>query len=190
MRIFIKEGSLTDGDESVLVNASNTNAQLGTGVSAAIRQACGKGYQEKIFAALEEKFHGPMKPGEVLLTDAGTHPRAAWVAHVAVMDYRWHEAFDQCGVLADVSNGFVKSAKGAASYEKVDQSHVTRRTEREDSTTPLVRGDAAADVAGREQSLRDQFGGGRTRRGRIGPSQREHFRMGIQVRNRRRQPAS
>lgn len=88
MKVFIKEGSLTDGDESVLVNASNTNAQLGTGVSAAIRQACGKGYQEKLFAALEQKFHGPMKPGEVLLTDAGTHPRAAWVAHVAVMDYR------------------------------------------------------------------------------------------------------
>ena len=88
MKVFIKQGSLTDGDESVLVNASNTNAQLGTGVSAAIRQACGKGYQEKVLAALEHHFHGPMKPGEVLLTHAGTHPRAVWVAHVAVMDYR------------------------------------------------------------------------------------------------------
>lgn len=88
MKVFIKQGSLTDGDESVLVNASNTNAQLGTGVSAAIRQACGKGYQEKVLAALDHFFHGPMKPGDVLLTHAGTHPRAVWVAHVAVMDYR------------------------------------------------------------------------------------------------------
>lgn len=88
MKIIIRQGSLTDGDESVLVNASNTNAQLGTGVSAAIHQACGKGYQEKILAELERQFHGPMQPGQVLLTDAGTHPRAAWVAHVAVMDYR------------------------------------------------------------------------------------------------------
>lgn len=88
MKVFIKQGSLTDGDESVLVNASNTNAQLGTGVSAAIRQACGEGYQEKVLAALEHHFHGPMKPGQVLLTHAGTHPRAVWVAHVAVMDYR------------------------------------------------------------------------------------------------------
>lgn len=88
MKVLIREGSLTDGDESVLVNASNTNVQLGTGVSAAIRQACGKDYQEKVLAALEHQFHGPMKPGEVLLTHAGTHPRAVWVAHVAVMDYR------------------------------------------------------------------------------------------------------
>ncbi len=29
-----------------------------------------------------------MPPGEVLVTDAGTHPRAKWVAHIAVMDYR------------------------------------------------------------------------------------------------------
>ncbi len=88
MMVILKQGSLTDGDESVLVNASNTNAQLGTGVSAAIRQACGKGYQENVLAALERHFKGPMRPSEVLLTHAGTHPRAVWVAHVAVMDYR------------------------------------------------------------------------------------------------------
>lgn len=88
MRVLIKQGSLTDGDESVLVNASNTNAQLGTGVSAAIRQACGKGYQEKLLAELQRQFRGPMRPGQVMLTDAGAHPRAKWVAHVAVMDYR------------------------------------------------------------------------------------------------------
>jgi O-acetyl-ADP-ribose deacetylase (regulator of RNase III) len=88
MKVVIKQGSLTDGDESVLVNASNTNAKLGTGVSAAIHQACGKGYQEKLFAELERQFKGPMKPGQVMITDAGTHPRAKWVAHVAVMDYR------------------------------------------------------------------------------------------------------
>ena len=88
MKVTIRQGSLTDGDESVLVNASNTNAQLGTGVSAAIRQACGAGYQEKVLAMLEHQFHGPMLPGQVLLTHAGTHPRAVWVAHVAVMDYR------------------------------------------------------------------------------------------------------
>jgi O-acetyl-ADP-ribose deacetylase len=88
MKILIKQGSLTDGDESVLVNASNTNAQLGTGVSAAIRQACGKGYQDKLLLELGRQFKGPMKPGQVMMTDAGTHPRAKFVAHVAVMDYR------------------------------------------------------------------------------------------------------
>jgi O-acetyl-ADP-ribose deacetylase (regulator of RNase III) len=81
-------GSLTDGPETVLINASNTNAQLGSGVSGAIRVACGPGYQKVLDAALLEAFGGPMAPGEVLVTHAGNHPTAKWVAHVAVMDYR------------------------------------------------------------------------------------------------------
>lgn len=88
MRVELREGSLTEGTETVLVNASNTNAELGSGVSAAIRQACGKGYQQAVFDELQRVFHGPMEPGEVLLTHAGSAPHAKWVAHVAVMDYR------------------------------------------------------------------------------------------------------
>jgi O-acetyl-ADP-ribose deacetylase (regulator of RNase III) len=84
----VVHGSLTEGSEQVLVNASNTNCQLGSGVSGAIRRACGPGYQEHIVAALHARFGGPMPPGEVLLTDAGSHPNARYVAHVAVMDYR------------------------------------------------------------------------------------------------------
>lgn len=86
--VDVKRGSLTEGKELVLVNASNTNALLGSGVSAAIRAACGPGYQERICAALERRFGGPMEPGAVLITDAGAHPSARYVAHVAVMDYR------------------------------------------------------------------------------------------------------
>lgn len=81
-------GSLTDGGESVLVNASNTNADLGSGVSFAIRRACGPDFQAQLHRALRDTFGGPMAPGQVLVTHAGTHPRAKWVAHVAVMDYR------------------------------------------------------------------------------------------------------
>ena len=88
MRILCKQGSLTEGEEKVLVNASNTGVDLGSGVSAAIRAACGPAYQEAIHRALYEQFRGPMEPGEVLITDAGTHPTAKFVAHIAVMDYR------------------------------------------------------------------------------------------------------
>lgn len=88
MRISLRQGSLTDGDESVLVNASNTNARLGSGVSAAIRGACGKDYQAFLDAELARQFGGPMPPGEVMVTHAGAHPRAKYVVHVAVMDYR------------------------------------------------------------------------------------------------------
>lgn len=87
MEVRVTHGSLTDGDETVLVNASNTNLQLGSGVSHAIRVACGGGYQAQLNAVLEKRG-GALEPGEVVMTDAGKHPRAKWVAHVAVMDYR------------------------------------------------------------------------------------------------------
>lgn len=88
MNIQVVQGSLTDGSDTLLVNASNTNVALGSGVSGAIRRACGPGYQAHIEQAMDEAHGGPMKPGEVLITDAGAHPRARWIAHVAVMDYR------------------------------------------------------------------------------------------------------
>ncbi len=87
--IAVVQGSLTDGEETVLVNASNTNVALGSGVSGAIRRACGgEAYQQHIRQKMVDRFRGPMTPGDVLMTDAGSHPSAKWVAHVAVMDYR------------------------------------------------------------------------------------------------------
>lgn len=87
MKVAVAQGSLTRGSETLLVNASNTNAALGSGVSGAIRAACGPGYQEHIARALNDTYGGPMEPGQVLITDAGSHS-ARWVAHAAVMDYR------------------------------------------------------------------------------------------------------
>ena len=88
MVIKLAQGSLTEGNQAVLVNASNTNAELGSGVSGAISRSCGRGYQAQLRLELTQKFGGPMIPGQVLMTHAGMHPRAKWVAHVAVMDYR------------------------------------------------------------------------------------------------------
>lgn len=86
--ITLHHASLTDGPETVLVNASNTTVYLGSGVSAAIRRACGFGYQDHIQEALARVHGESMEPGMVLMTDAGTHPTARHVAHIAVMDYR------------------------------------------------------------------------------------------------------
>jgi len=86
--ILVKHGSLTEGTEQLLVDASNTNVALGSGVSGAIGAACGAGYQEHITAEMTRVYGGPMQPGQVLITNAGTHPTARYVAHVAVMDYR------------------------------------------------------------------------------------------------------
>ena len=87
MKVEVREGSVTDADVDVLVNASNTLGQLGSGVSHAIRVACGRGFQEVIDGGLEKRG-GSMAPGDVFLTHAGKHPRARFVMHVAVMDYR------------------------------------------------------------------------------------------------------
>lgn len=86
--VRVEQGSLTDGRETVLVNASNTELDLGSGVSNAIRQACGDGYQAHIHRERDRRRGGSLEPGEVLITDAGTHPHARFVAHAAVMDYR------------------------------------------------------------------------------------------------------
>jgi O-acetyl-ADP-ribose deacetylase (regulator of RNase III) len=86
--IQVEQGSLTSGNALVLVNASNTQGNLGSGVSAAIAAACGAGFQAEIHQALHQHFGASMEPGSVLLTSAGKHPRARHVAHVAVMDYR------------------------------------------------------------------------------------------------------
>jgi len=85
--IEVREGSVTDADVDVLVNASNTMLRLGSGVSNAIRMACGPGYQAFLDGELA-RHGGGLEPGAVVMTHAGTHPRARCVAHVAVMDYR------------------------------------------------------------------------------------------------------
>jgi O-acetyl-ADP-ribose deacetylase (regulator of RNase III) len=86
--ISVAAGDLTRGSESVLINASNTGAWLGSGVSGAISRACGAAFQDQVLAQLKARFGGDMKPGQVLVTDAGQHRTARYVAHVAVMDYR------------------------------------------------------------------------------------------------------
>jgi len=89
IEIDVVQGSLTSGDESVLINASNTGARLGTGVSHAIRLGCGgEAYQDHIYRELKRVKGGDMVPGDLFTTDAGSHENAKFVVHVAVMDYR------------------------------------------------------------------------------------------------------
>ncbi len=85
-QVSVAHGTIGEADVDVLVNASNTQLRLGSGVSAAIRQSCGAGFQERLDRIVEE--HGAIEPGDVIITDAHQHPRAKHVAHVAVMDYR------------------------------------------------------------------------------------------------------
>jgi len=86
--IRVWHGSIGDADVDVLVNASNTLLKLGSGVSAAIRMSCGAGFQAALDELLAKEHGSGLEPGAVVMTDAHQHPRAKYVAHVAVMDYR------------------------------------------------------------------------------------------------------
>jgi O-acetyl-ADP-ribose deacetylase (regulator of RNase III) len=88
IEVAVWHGSIGDADVDVLVNASNTILKLGSGVSYAIGQSCGPGFQGVLDALLRDRYRGGLEPGAVVMTDAHQHLRAKDVAHVAVMDYR------------------------------------------------------------------------------------------------------
>ena len=72
-----------------LVNASNPDIGLGSGVSGAVREACGGAeYQRHVRERLEEEFGEPLQPGDCLVTGPGTATAFRWVLHVASVDYR------------------------------------------------------------------------------------------------------
>lgn len=77
-RIRLEEGDLTRADADAIVNAANTDLQLGAGVAGAIREAGGPSIQR------ECDRHGPVPLGGAALTGAGELP-ARHVIHAASM---------------------------------------------------------------------------------------------------------
>ena len=72
-----------------IVNAGNPALGLGSGVSGAIRDACGgEAFQKSVRERLAEEFDEPLGAGDCLVTDAGTCSAFRWVLHVASVDYR------------------------------------------------------------------------------------------------------
>jgi O-acetyl-ADP-ribose deacetylase (regulator of RNase III) len=81
-------GSITDCPTMCVVNTSNTSIGLGSGVSSAIRQACGGvAFQQECREALEEFEGGVLPQGEVAVTTGGTS-QYRWVFHAATMDFK------------------------------------------------------------------------------------------------------
>jgi O-acetyl-ADP-ribose deacetylase (regulator of RNase III) len=77
-RIVIMAGDLVEQDVDAIVNAANTDLQLGGGVAGAIRNRGGPAIQR------ECDTHGPVKLGEAALTGGGELP-ARHVIHAASM---------------------------------------------------------------------------------------------------------
>jgi O-acetyl-ADP-ribose deacetylase (regulator of RNase III) len=91
VRVAAFVGSLVDArvGAHAIVNAGNPELGLGSGVSGAIREACGgAAYQREVRERLEEEFGEPLQPGDCLVTGPGTCPAFRWVLHVPSVDYR------------------------------------------------------------------------------------------------------
>jgi len=92
MRVRAERASIVDPVLKVhaIVNASNPEAALGSGVSGAIATACGGlAFQRVVRAAREEQFDAePLGPDDCLVTTAGDAVHLRWVLHVPGVDYR------------------------------------------------------------------------------------------------------
>lgn len=87
--VFI--GSITDAGlgAHAIVNASNPDVILGSGVSGAIREACGgPPYQAEVTERFEEDFGEPLEADQCLVTGPGSCRAFRWVLHVPSVDYR------------------------------------------------------------------------------------------------------
>lgn len=84
-------GSITDEalGAHAIVNASNAEVALGSGVSGAIREACGgKQYQALVREQFEDEYGRPLEADECLVTGSGICGAFRWVLHVPSVDYR------------------------------------------------------------------------------------------------------
>lgn len=91
MRLAVYVGSLVEPavGANAVVNASNPAVALGSGVSGALRQACGgAAFQAELRERLDEDFDGALEPDDCLVTSAGTSTAFRWTLHVPAVDYR------------------------------------------------------------------------------------------------------
>ena len=89
-RVITRVGSIVDAvGAHAIVNASNPSLGLGSGVSGAIREACGgAAFQAEVRRVHEEEYDEPLEADDCLVTGAGTAAAFRWVLHVAAVDYR------------------------------------------------------------------------------------------------------
>ena len=93
-KVIIKQGDLfSEKEADFIVNPSNTELFLGSGVSGAFRRVCGNELQ------MEMKKLAPIKQGEVAITDCPGHPEYKKALHVAIMDYTSQNPFPSLDVI-------------------------------------------------------------------------------------------
>ena len=89
------QGSIVSPDlgAHAIVNAGNPELGLGSGVSGAIRDACGgQAFQKLVRERLVDELDEPLSGDDCLVTSAGSCNAFQWVLHVASVDYRRRDA--------------------------------------------------------------------------------------------------
>lgn len=84
------QGNLAEDPSTFVVNSSNTLLQIGSGISAAFRKACGEDLQEIMGYAREEFEYkaGKLHQGDVVLTDAAEANHFQYILHAVLMNYQ------------------------------------------------------------------------------------------------------
>jgi len=87
--IQIRYGNLVKSKSDFIVNASNTELILGSGVSRAFRKHCGELYQQKVYEDRRRyRFqYGEIRQGDVVSGGTGTAKNFQFALHVAVMNF-------------------------------------------------------------------------------------------------------
>mgnify|MGYP000607184180 CR=1 FL=1 len=86
MSFKIKFGNLVQEKATFIVNASNTELTLGSGVSQAFSEHCGgASYQEELYNI--KKMVGDIEQGKVIISGPGTATNFQYALHIAVMNY-------------------------------------------------------------------------------------------------------
>ncbi len=87
--IKVKYGNLVKAKATFIVNASNTELILGSGVSKAFRQQCGSFYQQEVYEAKEVflQQYDVINQGDVVLSGSGQANNFQFALHFAVMNY-------------------------------------------------------------------------------------------------------
>ena len=85
--IQVKFGNLIQEEADFIVNASNTELALGSGVSMAFREQCSQNYpyQEELNKLAEN--NAPILKGDVIISNSGSAINFQYALHVAIMNY-------------------------------------------------------------------------------------------------------
>lgn len=89
MRFIYKKGNLIYEESDFIVNASNTKLLLGSGVSKAFREHCGKQSYQKYLYTLRDTYlqNNQFLQGSVIVSNSGSANNFTYALHCAVMNY-------------------------------------------------------------------------------------------------------